>query len=316
MITSMRTRRGQRPSFTLIELLVVIAILAVLFSLTSAAVMKILGRGHHTKTRVEIGQLETAHATFRTEFNNPPFIPSRIKLSPRNNYPNRATKGTDDWFAVQTLQQIFARINVNPSATIVHDWSGSGSTADVILEGPECLVFFLGGIPTPPGQNPGCLGFSKDPAFPAKAPTGRGEGRYGPYFQFDAARLVRTANPTAPNFLNYIDPYAKRPYAYYSSYGTGNDYNAYPSATLATNNDCKFLSTQPGGNGLNAYFTGAGATQRYMNEKSFQIISAGEDATFGPGGGAWNPNAGYSGQPPGADDIANFSSKLLGYGTK
>jgi prepilin-type N-terminal cleavage/methylation domain-containing protein len=317
MIVTKRTRRDQPASFTLIELLVVIAIIAVLVSLTSAAVMKILDRGPHVKTRSEIAELEIAHATFRTEMNGAPFIPSRIKLSPKNNYTQRNVKGTDDWFAVQTLQQIFGRsINLTASAGLVHDWSGSGSTADFVLEGPECLVFFLGGIPTPPAQPPGCLGFSKDPSDPAKAPTGRGESRYGPYYPFNAARLVRSTNVSAANFLNYQDPYAKTPYAYYSWYGTGNDYNAYPSATLATNNDCKTLSAQAGP--VNAYFAGTSLADpklEFINPKSFQIISAGRDGKFGAGGNTWKASTGYGGTGVGADDLANFSSKLLGYPT-
>ncbi len=324
MILTKRTRRGQPASFTLIELLVVIAIIAVLMGLILPAVQKARNYARLTGARSEIAELEVAHATFRTDFNTP-FIPSRIFLSPRNQYylaNGKTPKNADCANTIQWLQQIFGRsINLTMSATIVHDWSGSGSVADFTLEGPECLVFFLGGIPTPPGSPPGCLGFSKNPSDPAKASAGAGESRYGPYYSFNAARLVRTANPTATNFLNYLDAYGKTPYAYYSSYGGGNDYNA------SSTNDCSYLSlTQTVTIGstaqrvgpINAFFSGAGATQQYENPKSFQIICAGQDFKFGPGGSSWSAANGYhsgaANTAPGFDDLANFSPKLLEYG--
>jgi hypothetical protein len=52
-----------------------------------------------------------------------------------------------------------------------------------------------------------------------------------------------------------------------------------------------------------------GNATAYWNPNSFQIISAGKDQAFGPGG-LWGTNNPASG--PGADDISNFSSSKLG----
>ena len=54
------------------------------------------------------------------------------------------------------------------------DWNGDSNIAsgqEYVLEGEECLVFILGGIPTAPTQPPGVLGFSKNPNLPS-APGG------------------------------------------------------------------------------------------------------------------------------------------------
>jgi hypothetical protein len=49
-----------------------------------------------------------------------------------------------------------------------------------------------------------------------------------------------------------------------------------------------------------------------MNPNGYQIISAGRDSLFGPGG-SWNPAAGYTtAGSPGLDDLANFSQTPLG----
>ena len=52
-------------------------------------------------------------------------------------------------------------------------------------------------------------------------------------------------------------------------------------------------------------------TGRYIEPNLYQIISAGRDGAFGPGG-TWNPNTGYASSSPGADDMANFSTAALG----
>jgi prepilin-type N-terminal cleavage/methylation domain-containing protein len=53
------TRKGSRGGFTLIELLVVIAIIAVLVSLTTAAVMKFIGAGGARSTAATLGMIQS-----------------------------------------------------------------------------------------------------------------------------------------------------------------------------------------------------------------------------------------------------------------
>ena len=57
-----------RGGFTLVELLVVITIIAILFALTSAAAVKLLGKGDEVKLRSEIWQLAQAVQAFKQQF--------------------------------------------------------------------------------------------------------------------------------------------------------------------------------------------------------------------------------------------------------
>lgn len=143
------------------------------------------------------------------------------------------------------------------------------------LEGHQCLVFFLGGV-----QSGGtCYGFSSNPKNPMAAPAS-GEVRRGPFFDFRGNRLVAS-------YGGYIDVYGTRPFAYFSTSGSPGSYG----------NHCESLSVRP-------YTDASGA---YVRNNSFQIISAGVNMRFGPGGAFPTTNA------DGRDDLANFATSKLAY---
>jgi prepilin-type N-terminal cleavage/methylation domain-containing protein len=275
-------RDRSRPGYTLIELLVVIAIIATLISLTTAAVMKVLGRGAATQARAEITQLEIALATCRTDFGLDA-VPSRLVLREDGRYDGPGPNSADYPRTMALLQKMFGR---HFRVLSPYDWNGNGTidSGEVVLEGQHCLVFLLGGIPTSPGSSVGCTGFNTDSRNPA-TPGGK---RAGPYFEFKPGRLRR--DPDAGNFLVYLDPWREQPYAYFSATKAGNDYTP----------DCPSLGVAP-------YFARGG---QFLNPNGCQIISAGPDRRFGPGG-LWNPATGGGG-PNGADDISNFSRGALG----
>jgi len=145
------------------------------------------------------------------------------------------------------------------------------------MQGHQCLVFFLGGLQ----QGGACYGFSSNPTNPMQAPTA-GEVRRGPFFDFNATRLIS-------GYGGYLDIYGVQPYAYYSTTGTINSYNP---------GDCSLTSP---------YFYSAG---NYVKPDSFQIISAGANMQFGPGG-QWTPGSSPAVGTAGGDDIANFSTGRL-----
>src|SRR5689334_13460660 len=74
-------RPGPRAGFTLVELLVVITIIAILFALTAAAVVKVLGKGDEAKVRHEISQLQSAVEAFKSEY-RVTYLPDRLVLPP------------------------------------------------------------------------------------------------------------------------------------------------------------------------------------------------------------------------------------------
>ena len=107
---------------------------------------------------------------FKPKFGSYP--PSRIQLcQARKPCTPTRTGGSLDQVSLAYLNQMFPRMQW-PAAGV--DWSNGVQTGftSVILEGDECLVFFLGGLPT---NNPtvGCLGFSSDPNSPWAPPPWR-----------------------------------------------------------------------------------------------------------------------------------------------
>jgi prepilin-type N-terminal cleavage/methylation domain-containing protein len=302
-MTLSQTRKVARGGFTLIELLVVIAIIAVLFSLTAVAVMRVLGKGPEVMNRSDISQLATSLGEFNSKFGAYP--PSRMLLRPNasayNTIPANTTQAEIDRARLEAdskafLLKMFPRLMDGPwgAANGGIDWNGDGTVnaaGDTIaLEGHQCLVFFLGGQQTTAGGVPGCLGFADNPINP----MAQGGTRIGPLYDFKPSRLTG-----AQGSFSYFDPYGTRPYAYFSHGKTLNNYNRYPSSS-----DCASLGVSP-------YMISVSNPVRYHAQDTFQIISAGADKNFGPGG-LWSSAAAMSYAQPGKDDMTSFHPRLMG----
>ena len=98
-------------------------------------------------------------------------------------------------------------------------------------------------------------------------------------------------------------PVSPQPYLFFASTSpNGNgQYSKYGTS------DCASFLASPGVP-VSPYMQSA---TLFMNPTGFQIISAGRNGKFGPGG-LWNPATGVPSGSPGADDQANFSALLLG----
>ncbi len=176
---------------------------------------------------------------------------------------------------VAFLQQWFGRSFSVTSA--ICDWNGNGNPNEMyVLEGEQCLVFYLGGIPISTASGVSMTGFSPNvvvsPANPMgpATPASAGTQRKGPYFNFNPARLRPVGS-----FPVYVDDWSiktPKPYAFFSSAGKINGYNP---VTSAVGGDCASIAAWP-------YFemTAAG-TANFTNNNTYQIISAGKDVMFG-----------------------------------
>jgi prepilin-type N-terminal cleavage/methylation domain-containing protein len=321
----------RRGGFTLIELLVVIAIIALLVALTSAAVMKCLVKGPELRTRNDIQQLQASMDSYRTQVQID-YPPSMVRLGfmpTTPYYPNMSNPTADgglDRDSIAYLKRLFPRaydtwaqygIVWNPN------WV-SGNTVNapspgIVLHGDQCLVFFLGGIPTTSNGARGCLGFSINPLDPGWTnPTNPNHFTFtaslGPWMTFSSSQLdgpyvdqaggggwSRSRNQNG--FFVYND-FFDRPYAFFSSYKSRNGFNRYLNV----------LGSDCGVNDPHAAYLPKGAYNdgtTYYNPESLQIISAGKNALFGPGG-VWTPGRAATIGPDGADDLCNFSPVLMG----
>ena len=308
------TRRPSRPAFTLVELLTVIAIIAVLIGLTTAAVQKVRIRTLEVRARNDIAQIGIALDAAKVKY-GVDYIPSRIVLREDGMY------GTNSIPAIAALEieslaflkKMWPRLATPTTAGFAgHDWNGDGQitikdNGAFLLEGDQCLVFFLGGI-----QRGGvCTGFSVDKAYPTRPPTGYPfpPGYPNVYtatepilYDFPTGRLQVVAPnfPTrSPFHASFIDQYGQMPYAYFSSRG-GLGYSA----------DCPSLGVQPYYEMVNAV-----VTSKPLNKDGFQLLSAGYDLQFGTSG-AFEANVGIGMVGPAADDLTNFHPTVLGSGTK
>jgi hypothetical protein len=351
--------------------LVVIAIIGVLVGLLLAAVFKVLDAAYEAQTRTDITQLTGAVEIFKQKY-GVSYIPSRIVLCkqlanyyvPGTNPPQIKSQLHQD--SLQYLSQVWPRLNWQtihppvPPANVIWqgiDWVGDGqpppppaSNLDPILEGEQCLVFFLGGIPS--YLTGTVTGFSTNGSDPSWHTYVNPPGDIvAPFFDFKSNRLVHfsqlvPAMAGINDFYVYMDGYGKTPYAYFSSYKTPNGYNRYwalqfpysptPAAPVS---DCSALGVWPYAQ-AGIYFAppppNSPSTPVYLNSQSYQIVSAGKDYIFGPGtvitgtytapngvsyligGPDWAPS--FASQVPGYqqgfkggyDDISNFYDRLLG----
>jgi prepilin-type N-terminal cleavage/methylation domain-containing protein len=273
-----RIRGPRQAGFTLIELLVVIAIIGVLMGLLLVAIQYGRDAAKRTSTTAEIAQISNAIGLFKTK-TGATHIPAfgggangAFRLC--TNYTD-ASGNWLPWPEVIYLKSIFP--NMSPADNGLRlNGNPVPNNSPQALDPNQTLVFFLNG-----SVFTGFQGFSNNKQQPFTPPLSAGEQRLGPFLDLPSNRF------TADGRL--LDPYGS-PYAYFSFDPT---INTYPSVSWS---------------GVSPYKDVGG---KFLQPRGFQIISAGKNQVFGPGG-TWVPNQGpYTVTGPGGDDVANFSAGPL-----
>ncbi len=270
-----RARVREQAGFTLIELLVVVIVIAILIGLLLPVIAGAMRTANNAATQAEVNQLAQALASFKSTYGDYP--PSRMYLSENGLFPvgnttqvngdsHDITVGALAQRSLIAMRKFFPRVVFGTSTVppqignnFWYDFNGNGiSPASIggtdaefyILEGHECLVFFLGGIPlyNSQTQSVAMTGFGKDPLNPftnnlATDPNYNGSpnpmyntNRQPPLFEFNAGRLFLDPNNLSNNgapvgIPGYYDSLGNAPpaagnstinfYAYFSGYGIG-----------------------------------------------------------------------------------------------
>lgn len=340
--------------FTLVELLIVIVIIGLLVALLVPAITGAVRRAKDAAVTSEIQELAQALADFKSRYGDYP--PSRVLLSESCNYAQYFSGGStalptttgvitdiNTQQLVQrslvALRKFFPRVNFSTTSRLFkngdpvwYDFNGNGvMDSDYTLDGRECLVFFLGGIPQYDVKGGsftgGMAGFGRNPTNPfSNGIVGNpmySNNRQPPMFEFRGARLQLIAGRTTgvPGYGDTMSS-ANAPafFAYFSAYGGGaydpNDVNVAEQddatgKTLALSFRVQFPtyaagSTTPAGAAVspapNPYtstlsFSTATGSTTYLNPQSFQIISPGSDLAYGVGGRYNNTGRYAPGEP-------------------
>ncbi len=227
--------RGPR-GFTLVELLVVIVILAVLIALLLPTINAAMRSAKNSAVSAEVSQMAQALAQFKSQYGVYP--PSRIILSESGDYSVTTITSSlglsipaASWLSqrsVSYLRRIWPRMTLSTSpvaATLVYDFDGNGVISPMkIIQGSECLVFFLGGIPQQTSTGGySVVGFAKNPTNPMQNAVAT-SNRSTPMFEFRPGRLVDLDGNNMPEYLDGLGGNAPRPFVYFSAYeGQGYD---------------------------------------------------------------------------------------------
>ncbi len=278
----MRTNSRIQRGFTLIEVLMVIAIIGILIGLLVPAVGIALRSVRKNAIAMEVTTIASAIERYKEKYGDYPPDGSNAAVLSRH------------------LRKVFPQIAASEISLLTAGSNASTGLTGAVMDPPEALVFFLGG-------------FSDDPVHPftgaggpfaatpnnSTAPVQYNVDRNAPLFEFKQAQLtlevmqdpgsgspITVSNDetefglvTPPSFpgdlIPVYRPAGKRaPIVYFDSrtYTSGTQYNRYQVADLGAARP--YLSD-------NVNTTSGTAVYRYAEDKTFQLISAGLDDSYG-----------------------------------
>jgi prepilin-type N-terminal cleavage/methylation domain-containing protein len=286
----------RRQAFTLLELLVVLAIISILVALTLPAVNRARVSGQRAQMQVELNQFFLGVSSFKQDYGHEMLV---VGGGPNNTFrlctsyvdingnPITETINTSSgpvtrvWPEADFILRTFPQVKLDDTG-LRSNGSPIPITNPDLLDPNQAAVFWLTG-----GTYCGFHGMSNDPRRPFTPPNNSpGEQRRRTYIDPPSTRII---NPDGTSDGKYRDIWGT-PLIIFVWQTSIKDYPAIAS------------------NGVMPYSNAKGK----IAAGSCQIISAGADRQFGPGG-AYDPDApAWAYGQPGYDDTASFSTKQLG----
>lgn len=275
-----RVSRAYRRAFTLVELLMVVTIIGILVGLIVPAVLYGMRQVKKQAIGIELQTLASAIEQYKNKYGS---------------YPPDGTNGA---YFFSHYKGIFRQIAASEFTAVAAACNAvNGAPAGAYMDPPEALVFALGG-------------FSTDPLHPFTGPGGPLQAipggyqyntdRNEPIYEFKEAQLtIDTSGGTAVSTDEslyslgandampvYRGPWGKQaPFVYFQSGsyslpsgGGGLFFNVYGNPVMGYARPYKSdkLNTNVAATPANAevYY-------KYMNDRGFQLVSAGLDDNFG-----------------------------------
>jgi prepilin-type N-terminal cleavage/methylation domain-containing protein len=355
--------RARRAAFTLMELLVVIAIIGILASLMLAGVMSVMKSKYDAANADDINQLKIALENFKHAHNIYP--PGIIRLcNSRAAYTMANDKESLDFYSIMALNRMWPKLG--NFTNIRWDGStGSVTPIDVVLYGDQNLVYFLTGPPAPGTMGMGFSMNPTDPCSPVGDRKKYFEGfqiprlvsLHGNAFPsyLDAYSVGSKGNPILYFSASmrrpkngYLDPLkvpksfsgahndgVKGPYITQEIVGLVTPFGVAYSHSVTKAMNKKVNPYDNPTNGILPFFhtvtmptaSAFSASFTCPAEGTFQLVTAGRDQVFGPGGewqqplapeydtpgisgaqaGQFDPTSGH-----GHDDLTSFHDKRMG----